>query len=434
MKRHFYLFFAVVALLAVSLTGCENGDNGGGSKSVFDIKSPYEGVNWSSFGQFKAALHTHTTNSDGSASLPDAVTAHYTQGYDILATTDHVWKRLPGATTELYKNFITTDYMQTSYNGADLSALTAERIAELDAGAGRENRPMLLVPYSAELAIGGDPTPDEANVFFWGAGKNPIPVVPMAWDRNIDTGLADANNSGGIFFINHPGRSTNAMNFGGTLGQGADLPNNPSNMATWVRRYVNLYLKYPANTLVGMEIFNRRDQDSRHDRVLWDNILKTTIPEGRSFWGYANDDSHSTGAVGINYNVMVMPSNSLDNFRSAMIEGRSYMVTCVAWNEGIGSGTTSNAPITTHDARPRITSVTVDKTAETITIVAENATKIEWISDGKLILTSDITESGTGTINLLDSAINPQVGSYVRANIAGTAGIALIQPIVTKRN
>jgi len=433
MKRRLNMFFtiiAVISFLAFSVVSC--GESG--SKGVFDITSPYENVNWSAFGQYKAALHSHTTNSDGSVALSGSVDAHYAAGYDILATTDHVWKRV--GVTEVYLDFITTDYLQTSYNGTELTSLTAARIAELDAGANRENRPMLLVPCSAELAIGGDPTPDEANVFFWGAGKDTMPAVPKAWTKGIDAGLADANDSGAIFFINHPGRSTNAQNY--KHGGASDLAN-PSNMSTWVRRYVNLYQKYPANTLVGMEIFNRRDQDSRHDRILWDNILKTVIPSGRTIWGYANDDSHSNGAIAVNYNIMLMPENSLTNFRAAMIGGHSYMVTCAAYNERVGvEGTVESPTLLTRVSssppqdtnRPRISGITVDKNAETITITATDADRIDWISEGKVIHT---TTGGTGTLNLLDAEIEPQVGSYVRANIIGEYGMAVIQPIITKR-
>jgi len=265
-----------------------------------------------------------------------------------------------------------------------------------------------------------------------------MPAVPRAWQRNLDAGLQDAHNSGAIFFINHPGRSTNAQNF---RQDGPGDASNPSNMNTWIRRYANLYMKYPSNTLVGLEIFNRRDQDSRHDRVLWDNILKQTVPNDRFVWGYANDDSHSNGGIGINYNMMVMSSNSLENFRAAMIAGHSYMVTCAAFNEGVwtGGNTTATAQITPASGHPRISSITVNHETDSITIQSTNTVKIVWISEGKEIFTdenSSWTASGaSSTINLAADGIKEDVGSYIRANIIGPAGtgMAVIQPIGTKR-
>jgi hypothetical protein len=253
--------------------------------------------------------------------------------------------------------------------------------------------------------------------------------------------MVAAHAANAIFFVNHPGRTTNAQNYPPSLPSTGDFwdqygrpgqfpiddhaasPTNPSNINSWIVKYANLFMEFPATHLVGMEIFNREDRDSRHDRVLWDNINTRTIPEGRFVWGYANDDSHSVGGIGISYQMMLMPSNTLENFRSAMINGHSYMVTSIARNEGVIN------PRTSVD-RPVVKSVTVNHAADSITITAENATSIVWISEGRTIYT---TEGNTSTLNLIHADIIEQVGVYVRANIIGDTGMAAIQPIGTRK-
>ncbi|MDR2834250.1 MAG: hypothetical protein LBV67_11090, partial [Streptococcaceae bacterium] len=47
------------------------------NENDFVIYNPYENVNWETFGQYRAALHTHTTISDGSATVAETVFDHY---------------------------------------------------------------------------------------------------------------------------------------------------------------------------------------------------------------------------------------------------------------------------------------------------------------------------------------------------------------------
>jgi len=416
MKKHFNLIFTlftVISLLTVFFISCDSEES---DNSIFDIRSSYEGLDWSI--QFKAANHAHSTNSDGSASLSDAIETHYAQGYDILGMTDHVWKRPSGAGegSELYKDLVNKTWTATKWKDIDITHITEERFKEIQEGKGRNDRGMLMIPHSAEWAY---TDAEETNVFFHKMNEE-VPAATPAWSKNIRMGIIDAVAGGGVFFINHPGRTTAAMGF---RQDGADDPKNPSNMSTWIRKFANLYMEFPITSLTGMEIFNREDQDSRHDRILWDNVLKLTIPEGRFIWGYGNDDSHSTGGIGINYNMFLMPSNTLENFRNAMVKGHSYMVTCMARNEGVDNPRNSQN-------RPHVTSVSVDNYADTITIIATNATKIVWISEGRIILE---TEGLSSTIELMKEDIVENVGSYVRANIIGPTGMAAIQPIGTKR-
>jgi len=410
--------------------------------AMFIITSPYEGVDWDNWGRYRAALHTHTINSDGAATMEDMLTRHFELDFDILAVTDHVWRRLDG-TNLCFDNLLTRCPTQQYWPGSGapgvpdmvpLCHITPERLNELQTGYGRGGRGMLIIPGAAELAPGsGGPMENaaEANVFFWMTDEKP----PSAWTSPYNTlagGLRAAQRNNALSFINHPGRTSGAVAY--PIGDDyITSPNNPSNQPRWVRHYADMFMEFSPDSLVGLEIFNRRDGDSRHDRVLWDNILTLTVPHGRFVWGFANDDTHSnsptsSSSIGTNANIFLMPENNLDNVKSTMRGGNFYMVTHVARNEGVVLEGAHPQP----QYFPSITSITVDHDAYTITIVAGNAARIDWISEGRVIYT---TNAGTSTIDLTNPGIIDYVGVYVRANIfgVGNRGMALIQPIGTRR-
>jgi hypothetical protein len=170
-----------------------------------------------------------------------------------------------------------------------------------------------------------------------------------------------------------------------------------------------------------MEIINKKDDESRSERILWDNILQRTTPQGRNVWGFSNDDTHSNAATGYSFNVFVMPDNTLTNFNAAMYAGHFYAVARVARREGLRLGGTNDNLI---GQTPEITNITVNKKTASIIIEAKNHTRIDWISDGKEIASGN-------TINLISK--KEEIGSYVRANVIGTGGIAFTQPFIVEK-
>ncbi len=60
--------------------------SGGGVSCTLD---PYAAVNWSTWEQYKANFHTHTTNSDGDSSPSGVIDEYHSAGYSILAITEH---------------------------------------------------------------------------------------------------------------------------------------------------------------------------------------------------------------------------------------------------------------------------------------------------------------------------------------------------------
>ena len=385
-KNIIFGFFAIT--LVFNLTACLNIEeysskeppfvytNRSADNNSLAIVSPYKDIDWQNFGQYKAALHVHTTNSDGYGAFSKVIDLHYRRGFDIVAITDH--------------NLVTVDWVNAA-NG-----LTQERVDAINNGAGRDGRGMIHIPYANE----------------------------QSWSLHLTTLFANHNNShgdtfidtlekveelGGIAFLNHLGRYTGGsrwtpMRLKGKRGA------NASNDDQIIQTFVDLFMKFPS--CVGMELVTAKDWETVNDRILWDNILERTIPQGRYVWGFSNDDSHRNRYIGINYNIFLMPENTQENIKKAMFSGSFYAVARTAWRE-LGNFFTPRSPA------PVIVNIEVDDGEMSITINAENYHSIDWISNGRVI--------ASGNTISLESHLE-KIGSYVRANIIGYGGVAFTQP------
>lgn len=351
------------------------------------ISNPYASVNWETFGQYKADFHAHSTNSDGGNLTSEMVEDHYAKGYDILAMTDH-------------------NYTTRGWENANKGPVTLERKAEIEAGVGRDGRGMLDFSYSNEQS-----RTDHINTFL------------IDWNNasgaTMDNTLAMAEALGGISHINHMGRYTGASKNGYDSDRYSYDPAN-------ISKYANLLSAY--SSCVGMEIINKIDNESRFDRALFDNILQVMMPQGRNVWGFANDDTHSLNATGYAFNMMLMPELSIESTRTSMENGTFYAVSRVSRPDGInsylpngqampGSGNASTLYLLDQPT-PLISSINVDQDENSITILGENYSTVEWIADGAVIATGN-------TLDLND--VEDQVESYVRAQLKSDTGIAFTQ-------
>lgn len=307
--------------------------------------------------QYKAALHVHTTASDGAVPLDTMIEAYYARDYDLLAITDH--------------NLVTQTWREPPLP----HGLTAARGAEIATGSDRGNRPMLRIPDTTEQSRSAAPA-DHINTFMTDHLSTDWPTL-----------LTAVANQDGLAHINHLGRYVT----------------NP----TQVGRYIELLTDYPY--CVGIEMISTHylgNNDRRH----WDNINSATIPEGRTVWGFATDDAHTLSEVGQCYTILVMPELSLTEFRQAMHTGSFYGVALRSSFEGV---TTPVGP------PPRI--IDIEVSAAEITIVAENYHRIDWITEGSVVIGDGDTLSITRVRSLL--------GSFVRATVIGPGGVAFTQPL-----
>jgi len=362
------------------------------SVKFYDIANPYEYVNWSSFGQYKADFHAHSFNSDGSNTVAQMVEDHYNKGFDIFSMTDH--------------SVLTPNWDKIA-NG-----VTSARKAEIEAGVYRNGKPMIDIDNCNEQSA-----TDHINSFF--ADYNDV-------DGGTNTmagTIAAVEAHGGITHINHAGRYTGAAYVSDN--ESIAISNNP----LVVQKYTDLFKAYPS--CIGMEIINKIDNESKSDRVLWDNILKEMMPDGRFVWGFSNDDSHSLDATGYSWNIMLMPEQTQTATRTAMETGAFYAVSRVSRLDGInrylpdgneipGAGD-SRTLYLLEQSTPSISNIAV--TGNTITVSGTDYDFIEWIADGIVIATGN-------KIDLSD--YSDQINSYVRAQLKSSTGIAFTQPFGVK--
>ena len=226
------------------------------------IYNPYEEVDFDSVHHYKANLHTHTTESDGSSD-PSEVIYHYHDigNYDILSITDHSLNTWPW-TDYIDENPVDSSSSSAYYPDLNLLAISGN---ELSLG---HHRSSLLNDYP----FGG---------FF---------MHFAFWKIQQDNGVS---------FFNHPGRY--------------------SYNASWYQHYFDWF----DDCVVGVEVFNQGDRYPT-DRMLWDEINRDRNPDDL-IWGFSNDDMHRLSSHAFrNYQHFLMDELTEDELRSAMIDGSFY--------------------------------------------------------------------------------------------------------------
>jgi len=81
----YVLVFVLVAGIAIGF----NPINVAASGDNFAVRNPYAAVDWDNWGQYKAATHVHTTNSDGAHTVAQTLERLYELGFNVVAITDH---------------------------------------------------------------------------------------------------------------------------------------------------------------------------------------------------------------------------------------------------------------------------------------------------------------------------------------------------------
>lgn len=385
-RRLVCLLLAAALLVPLCLTA-----SAAAGEPHFTISNPYDGVDWGTWGAYRANLHTHTFASDGPLDVGATIEAYYAEGYDVLALTDHGvvshgWDVTPQTVPLISFKAIFTKP----------KPLTAQRSAEIALGTDRGGRGMTEVPLGIEQNA-ASMTLAHVNTFFadYGQGK-------WGKENDFEGPIAAVDALGGISHINHPGDWTGAK----------DDPaqaKNPEN----VRFFGTLLKKYPS--CLGVEIVNGTETSTRNDRIFWDSLLEYMIPSGRNVWAFANADAHETESLFSAFEVLMMPANNQTNVRAALENGTFFACSRLAFNE-LGEDFVASGPM------PSVRRITVDAAEETIAIEGADCDSIQWISRGEVIATG-------GTIDLND--YESEIGRYVRAQLKGPGGICWTQAFVT---
>lgn len=242
----------------------------------WEIKSPYEQVDWKNHVQYKANLHTHTTVSGGSLAPHIVVDKYHQLGYKILAITDHNGVTFPW--TEFASMQASAQSKERMENGLiDPESMVYEN---------RDPNAMGMIAIQ-----GNEVSAPQHTGSFFSDYKQQM--------KQEDSTFMAIKAKNGLQIFNHPGRY--------------------KHNAQW---YADFFKKY--NHLIGMEIYNSGDRYSS-DRQLWDSVLVALSPV-HAIWGFSNDDMHGEAKLGHNWNIFILPELSEEWVRKGMEEGRLFYV------------------------------------------------------------------------------------------------------------
>lgn len=387
---------------------------GSAANADYTIVNPYKDVIWSgddAWGAYKGSLHSHSTYSDADDTLSVMVKASYEQGYDFLAVSDHGitgvdWDEAPYFHPLYAYQFIIDNPFEH---------LTTEEYEAIKNGTyndrGYGMTPVLGANEFNNLSL----TKNHVNGHFLEADEgNAFPGAEN--ERGYDQALAYIDEHDGLSYINHPG-------------DWLDSNSNPEivNDKEKIEFFGNLILKY--DSCLGIEVFNERNGTTGYDRVLWDNLLMYTIPYGKNVIGFSNSDAHHTGTIDSSFSVFMMEENTSEEIEETMQTGAFFAITRkLRPNTVNGIGPDKEIDVmNTGLPYPMFTDISVD--GHSITVTATDSTTLQWIANGKVIYTADVTSGQPVTINL-DEINGAEDFLYVRAELFGEGGICASQAFV----
>lgn len=378
---------------------------------MYKIINPYESVMSlieDKEKHYKTNLHTHSTYSDANDTMTDMIIGFYDNDFDILAFAEHgilgkYWNEKP--THIPFFNFQYLWHGKRSY-------LTEEQYKAIKAGTYKSEK------NTRTKARGLEDVPDAIECNMFTIMKNHVNgyftdnayegVQGLEFDYEIPLSLIEK--SGGISHINHPTDLLQSWK----RPECAKVPENIEFFADLLRRY---------KSCMGIEVLNMYDKPNRSDRILWDELLKTLVPEGRKVFGFANSDAHQVDQIDTAFMDFILPEYSLSTLRNAMETGTFFSIARYAKNE-LGEDFKGGGPV------PQVEALFVKEDEQEITISGINCHTVQWIADGEIIQSETIQNDGeiTSTIKLSD--YTDKISCYVRAQLLGKGGICLTQAFI----
>ena len=395
----------------------------------YTIENPYKDIDWEKWGEYKTQLHCHTTASDGFLTIHEFVQEHYDLNYDIVALTDHGttnlgWNVAP-ETVPLMR-FIKKERTKM----ADIIPLTEEEYQSyLNGTAPSERRThtngMLDVPYGNELNMATPVSDCHLTGYFSKYGQGLAGVY-----GDYQTPAEEVRKDGGITFLSHVGEfvypDKDTVNHTGKV-MDAYYPN----------KFARLFIDN-AGSALGMGINSATDAHTRCDRILYDQILQRTIPNGVVPWCNTFADSHNWDAVNDAYTMTWMENFTMEDFRESLEKGQFFSVS--HYSNGYELNGMPEIPgfveqkvydekLYLLDNTPNVSKVTVDQDNDSIYVEGTNFNQITWVSNGNVILREDITD-GKATLDLHRDDLLDDPYLFVRFYITGENGICYSQPFV----
>lgn len=405
------------------------------------ITNPYDGIDWEKWEDYKTQLHCHTTASDGFLPISQFVDMHYSLNYEIVALTDHGtlnrgWNVVPETVPlmryikkdrtqmadiipipdEDYQKYINGTHPDRSYTSTAGDTLTRTT-----------TNGMLDVPLGNEQNM-ATPFADCHLTSYWAEYGQGLAGV----FGDYETPSREVAKLGGITFLSHVGEyvypdKDSADHVGKKIDE------------YYVNKFARIFLDNPGSSL-GMGINSATDAHTRCDRILYDQILQKTIPNGVVPWGNTFADSHNETSLNDAYTMSWMPELTLEAFRTCLEKGQFFSVS--HFSNGVELNGMPEMPgfveQDVYDTRaywldntPNVTGVYVDQDADTITVEGINANIITWISNGEVIKRESITD-GTATLDLHNDELLAEPYMFIRFYLSGDNGICYSNPMVLK--
>ncbi len=273
---------------------------------------------------------------------------------------------------------------------------------------------------------------------------------------DYETPASKSSEEGGVSMLSHVGEY---------VYQDKDTINHTNHRVDdyYVNKFAKIFLDNPVNGnkkgfVAGMGINSATDAHTRCDRFLYDQILQKTIPNGVTPWGFTFSDSHNFYSMNDAYTMMLIPDwsgygNAVRNsmMRECMEKGEFFSVSHysngyemdgekewpgspVTSDNGDGKDWPDNKILLMNDT-PMVTNLFVDDDTDTITVYAENADRIVWISDGNVIKrTENVVADKNGIskfkICLHEDGLKNNVNLFLRFYVTGEQGICYSQPFI----
>ena len=368
-----WLVFVLISLAGSSPS--QQSENMSVDPKSYSTVNPYAEVDWGSYGHYKASLHTHTNQSDGSLAPSDVIDRYHALGYSVLSLTDHDTVGPP----DCDKHQTTWPWQKFGRNPDQLQmvAIEGNEVGSDDMGSYFNN-------YGNKAVYD--------SIYKWDSSA--YTYKPVDSDaahkatRVAENTLQEIRSRDGLAVMFHTG-----------------IYMHP---ADW---YVRLFLDF--DNLLGIEAYNHASVDSwPWSMTLWDELLTELMPT-RPVWGFSNDDAHmrlpgeegNAYPEGYAYQVLLLRELTEKAVRKSMEKGCFYF--CKVYEAG--------------KEAPAIQSIRIDKTAggaATLTIEAKDGQEILWISRGRIVATG----------STFDIRKSRGAGRYVRAQIRGKNGYTYTQP------
>lgn len=427
MKKLTAIFLAMLMILPVA--GVSASADGAAEKNYI-IDDPYARVDWDEWQAYKTQLHCHTTASDGFLTVKEFVQEHYDLNFDIVALTDHGTLNLGWNVAPEVVPIMRAIKKERTKNAPVIPLTDEEYTAYTNGTAPSDRRThtngMLDVPLGIELNMATPVADCHLTGYYAEYGQGLAGVY-----GDYETPSKGVKEAGGISMLSHVGEyvypDKDSANY---VGQPVD--------DYYATKFAKIFLDNKGSSL-GMGINSATDAHTRCDRILYDQILQKTIPNGVVPWANSFADSHNWDAVNDAYTMSLMPELTNDAFRSCLENGEFFSIS--HYSNGVELNGMPEMPGFDEqkvydtksfllDNTPMVTRVTVNQDDDTITIEGTNFDEITWVSDCNVIRRESNITSGKATLDLHADDLLDEPYLYVRFYITGDNGICYSQPFV----